>query len=131
MIIQLANIISGFILAAPKIAEFGGKNQIEKLQSSLLPYQKTIGIIELALGLFALIERVGIFHIGNLGSSYPQAIPAILAGLILSEPVFHNSPKVTEIIGKLKPHGVWIGLWTIAAGIISIFFGCIFCFFYF
>ncbi len=129
MIIQLANIISGFILALPKIAEIGGRERFALVRTKILPYQKMIGVIELLLGVIALIERIGLlpFYIPDLGSSYPQAIPAILAGLLLASTYFENKPSLANFINQLKPFAIWIGLFTLLAGIVSIFFGCPFC----
>jgi hypothetical protein len=132
MVLQTANIISGFLLAAPTLAGFGAKEQVEKMHNVLLPFQSTIGIIELVLGILALIERMGIvwLHIPNFGSSYPQAIPAILVGLLLSAKFFESVPSVKEQIAKLAPYGGWIGIAAFASGLNSLLFGCWLCVYY-
>ncbi len=129
MIIQVANIVSGFALAAPKLAEFGGKEHIEKAHGGMLPYLKTIGIVELILGILALLDRMGIFnmHVMNFGSSYPQAIPGVLMGLVLASSVFTQYEGVANLIKKIEPHKVTLGLVGIAVGLGSILFGCILC----
>ena len=129
MIIQLTNIATGFILAAPKLQEYGGKKQIETIINKLSPYLNTLGIVELVIGIVALIERMGIvyFHIPDFGSSYPQALPAIAIGLIMSANYFKKYPSATNFITSLKAYSVWIGLTGILVGLGSILFGCVLC----
>lgn len=127
MIIQSANIVSGFILATPKLREFGAKEFVDKLSDTLRPYQNTIGLTVLALGVLGLIARLGILSMGipMFGASFPQSIPAILIGLIMSESHFVKYPAIHQHIVKLVPHKVSIGLLGMAVGIGSILFGCI------
>ena len=129
MIIQIFNIISGFILAAPKLKEFGAKEHIETAERKLSPFAGTIGIIELILGLLALIERMGLayFPIPQFGSSYPQALPAIAIGLILAASTFEKYSAVTNFIATLKEYAVWIGIMGILVGLGSLLFGCVLC----
>jgi hypothetical protein len=129
MIIQIANIVSGFALAAPKLAEFGGKEAIEKVHGAMMPHMKTIGVIELILGLVALIDRMGILTIPimNLGSSYPQALPAILIGLVLGGGAFLKNEALSSFVTKLEPYRMHLGIIGIAVGLGSILFGCILC----
>ena len=132
MVIQLSNIVAGFILAAPKLkalAGAGAKEHVEAAQAKLSGFQGTIGIIELVVGVIALIERLGItyFHIPSFGSSFPQAFTAIAIGLILSANLFEKNPTMHDVITKLKAHSEWIGVAGIAVGLGSILFGCFLC----
>lgn len=125
MIIQIANIVSGFLLAAPKLKEWGAKQQVEKAQSKLVVYSSTIGIIELVIGVIALLDRMGIiFYVPSLGASYPQAIPAILIGLILSARRFEKHPSWKNFIVKISGYQIWLGLIGILVGLWSLLFGC-------
>lgn len=126
---QVANIVSGFALAAPKLAEIGGKEHIERAQSAMKPYLGTIGIVELVLGIVGLIDRMGIVYIPlmNFGSSYPQALPAILMGLLLGGSTLMNMDALKRFVAILEPHRITLGLIGIAVGLGSILFGCVLC----
>ena len=133
MIIQVANIVSGFALAAPKLGESIGREHIEKAHRGLAPYLTTIGRIELVLGLIALIDRMGLVSLPflNLGSSYPQAIPAILMGLVLAGPTWMRIPTLARIVTSLEPHRAILGYIGIAVGLGSLLFGCVLCSFWY
>ena len=132
MILQLANIISGFILAAPLLATWGGRAFIDKALHALAPLTSAIGVVELVLGIIGLLERAGLlrFYIPHLGASYPQTIPAILVGLILCAPYFIKTSGINAIIEKMKPYREWIGVMAIVSGLNSILFGCWLCMYY-
>lgn len=129
MVIQTTNIIAGFLLAAPKLKQFGAKEQVEAMHGKLLAFSGVIGVAELVLGVLALIERMGLayFPIPSFGSSYPQALPAIAIGLILSAHLFEKYPEIREVIGKLKVYEVSLGILGIAVGLGSLLFGCVLC----
>lgn len=121
MIIQVSNIVSGFVLASPKLKELGGKETIEKAESSLNKFRGTIGLIALVLGITALLERMQFeMPIGLLGSSYPQAIIAIVIGLILSARLFAGYPAIQSIIKQLSGYAEWIGIAGIVVGLYSL-----------
>ena len=129
MIIQIANIVSGTLLATPKIAEWGQKDAAQKIEQTLAPYALWIGGAELILGLLALVERMGIIHvpIPEFGASYPQAIPAILVGLILCAGYLKQFKVLDDLIGKLQPYKEWLGVVAFIAELNSILFGCWLC----
>jgi hypothetical protein len=129
MVIQTTNIIAGFLLAAPKLKQFGGGEHVEVIHGKLLAFSGTIGVIELVLGVLALIERMGLayFPIPMFGSSYPQALPAIAIGLILSAHLFEKYPAMRDFITKLKVYEVALGIMGIAVGLGSLLFGCVLC----
>jgi hypothetical protein len=129
MVIQTTNIIAGFLLAAPKLKQFGAGEHVEAMHGKLLAFSGTIGVIELVLGILALVERMGLayFPIPMFGSSYPQAFPAIAIGLILSAHLFEKYPAIHDFIAKLKVYEVSLGILGIAIGLGSILFGCILC----
>jgi hypothetical protein len=122
MIIQLSNVVSGFILAAPKLKTLAAKEHVEQAESKLNEFRGTIGLIELVIGVVALLQRMGIvyFYFPLLGSSYPQALIAIAIGLILSANFFEKWPSVHEQIDKLENYGEWIGVLGIAVGLLSL-----------
>ena len=126
MIIQIANIGAGFILAAPKVKQYVGKNEIEKFEKVIAPYLNHVGLIELAIGTLALLTRFGItnFHISDFGASFPQAIPAMLMGALIAVGFFDKYPKPQEYIAKLEKYHVELGFLGIAVGVGSLLFGC-------
>lgn len=126
MIIQIANIGAGFILAAPKVKEYVGRNEIEKFERLIAPYRNRVGLIELGIGVVALMYRLGItnFHISDFGASFPQAIPAILMGAVIATGYFDKYPKAKEYINKLDKYHVELGFLGIAVGVGSLLFGC-------
>jgi len=110
MIIQIINIASGVAIVAQKQLAISPANQ------------KTIGLIELVVGVAALISRIGSpMLITVLGASYPQAIAAILMGLLLAQSFFEPYPQIRSLIASLKPYGMWIGAAGIIVGLASIF----------
>ncbi len=129
MIMQLANITAGAILAAPKVAEWGAKDAAGKFVHVLAPYAQIIGAIELGCGILALLERMGFIWlpIQSFGASYPQAIPAILVGLILAAGYMSNIASLKQLIEKIQPYKAWIGIAAFASGLNSILFGCWMC----
>lgn len=129
MIPQLVNIIAGFILGSPKLKEWGGKGFFEKIEKLLHPYTTPIGWATLIVGVLALLDRLDITIISRslIDGSFPQAIPLILIGLILLKNFFKKYSKANEIIIKIEPYQIWIGLWGILAGLVSILFGCPVC----
>ncbi len=122
MIIQITNVAAGFVLAAPKLKTFGAKEQIENLEQKLTTFRGTIGVVELVLGVIAFLERFGILwlDIPFFGASYPQALVAVVMGLILSANLFEKYPVFHEKIKILKENAEWIGLAGIAVGLFSI-----------
>jgi hypothetical protein len=123
MIIQITNIVSGFVLSAPKLKELvGGKGaeHIVAAETKLNAFRGTIGIIELVLGAVALIERLGIFYGSGIGSSFPQAFAALACGALLAPHLFEKYPKIQAHVEKMKPYAVWIGLGALAIGLGSI-----------
>jgi hypothetical protein len=128
MIIQITNITAGFLLSAPKLKELiGGKGaeHIVVAETKLNAFRGTIGVIELVLGVVALIDRLGILHIGNLGASFPQALAALACGALLAPHLFEKYPAVQEQVKKMEPYTVWIGLVALFIGLGSILFGCV------
>lgn len=123
MIIQTANIISGFLLAAPELKKLGASEQIGKAETFLSSWSKPIGVIELILGVIALVERVTyatIVPFYYYGSSYPQAIIAILMGLLLASHLFEKNQFVREKIVMLRPYSAVVGIIGILIGLFSI-----------
>ena len=123
---QLVNIVAGFILGAPKLKEWGGKEFFEKLENFLKPYQTWIGWATLIVGVLTLLERLGSTSL-YYGASFSQAVPAILIGLLLLSGFFEKYPALHSFIKKLEPYKIWIGLWGIAAGLVSMLVGCVVC----
>jgi len=133
MVLQTANIVGGFLLSASTLKTFGAKEHIEKGEHFLTPFRSTIGIVILGLGLVGLIQRLGLIYINipffGLGASYPQAVPAIAMGLLLASHLFEKFPALHSRIQKMRPYEGWIGICAILSGLVSIFYGCVFCYF--
>jgi hypothetical protein len=128
MILQTANIVSGFLLATPKLKSYEGvRENVEKISAKLEPQRVKIGFLTLTLGIIGLFTRIGLIypHIPMFGASFPQALPAIAVGLLLSESFFKKYPQIDAFIAKLKPHQVSIGIVGMASGTGSLLFGCV------
>ncbi len=128
MLIQLVNILSGFLLASPKLKTWAGKHvaHVEKAESKLTTFRESIGILALIVGVVALLERLGIiFGMFLFGASFPQAIPAILSGLLLAPRVARKFSVIADFTAKLEPYAQWIGVLGIAVGLGSLLFGCV------
>ncbi len=126
MITQIVNIGGGVLLSSSLIKEKLNNQNVNNFFTNLTLHEAKIGIVVLVLGLLALIERLGIVYFGlPLGSSYPQAIPAILMGLILGEPLLSRYAVLKSIITSLVPHRTLIGILGVLCGLGSLLFGCI------
>ncbi len=128
MILQTANIVSGFVLSSSKIKEHEKvRTHVERVENLFLPHRETIGIVVLVLGVVGLLARLGLSFLwfSILGVSYPQAIPAILIGLVLSESRFRKYPAFHKFIVLLTQHQVAIGFVGMASGLGSLLFGCV------
>jgi hypothetical protein len=126
MIIQVANIGAGFILAAPKFKQYVGRREIERFERVIAPYLNQVGLVELGVGVVALLTRLGIsnFHINYFGASFPQAIPAIVMGAVIATRYFSQYPKIGTYIKLVEKYRIELGFLGIAAGLVSIFYGC-------
>ncbi len=126
MIIQLANILGGVLIAAPFISRTFAHRSVDDILKRFSLYEAEIGIGVLVIGILALIERLGIFFFGiHLGSSFPQALPAIAIGIVLGYPLMKQLDILTSLYTALERHKTIIGLIGIAAGLGSLVFGCI------
>lgn len=126
MVLQVLNIVMGFIAALPGLRERKWfKSDLEKKTDSWKGY---LGLAGLVLGVLGLLVRMDILppFSYRLGASYPQTIPAIILGLLLAAPILNKHKFIRNIIDKLEPHAFWLGIIGIAVGLGSILFGCIF-----
>jgi hypothetical protein len=69
-------------------------------------------------------ERIVYFGI-RLGSSFPQALPAIAVGLVLGYPLLKQFGFLDGLVGMLSRYKTAIGFIAIACGLGSLLFGCI------
>ena len=125
MILPIANIISGFVLGAPKLKEWFAKKDIENAEASLNKFRGKIGVIILVLGVVGLIKRMSLFGImydwsWHYGSSYPQALIAIVMGLILCANFFTKWPSLHSRIVEMNKYSEWLGILGILIGIGSL-----------
>lgn len=122
MIIQFGNIVSGFILAAPKLKEMGAKGQIEQVEAKLNPVRGVIGLIVLIAAVVSFLQSIGLVYLNYylFGAGPLQALVGLLIGLILCATWFEKFPKVHEFILKLKAYEIWIGMVGIVIGIIGL-----------
>jgi|GEM_PF-1867704 len=126
MILQGVNIISGILLAAPKLKEWGMGPVLVHVEPTLTRYRNGIGVASLVLGALGLIERVGVVDlpIPMFGASYPQALPAVALGLLLADKLRIKYPALASAALPLAPHALWIGLLGVTVGLGSLLLGC-------
>ncbi len=126
MIMQIVNIASGVVGASSLIQSKITHSEVDGAFEKVRPYEVWIGVGTFGFGLVALIERLGIIYFGlPLGSSYPQALSALLLGLVLGAPYFERVAFLKKISTTLMPYRQWLGLIAIAVGLGSLLFGCI------
>lgn len=124
MVLQLANIIGGALLSSTFIKEKVKSPQLDALFAKAAPYEAGVGVVVFVLGVVGLIQRFGVFYVFS-GASFPQAIPAILVGLLLGVPFLGHYAFLKKATDALTPYATWIGLLGILCGLGSLLFGCI------
>lgn len=123
---QLINIGSGVVASSSLIKSTVKNKEVGEALDSTRQYEAWIGIVMLVFGLMALVERLGIVYFGlSLGSSFPQALPAIMTGLVLGAPMLEKYAFLKPAIAFLTPYRPWLGLLAIACGLGSLLFGCV------
>ena len=125
MILPIANIISGFVLAAPKLKEWFGEKHIERAHGALNKWRTLIGVIILVLGIVGLLKRASLAGLRyewswHYGSSYPQAIIAIIMGVLLCASLFSKWPTFHSKIVEINKYSEWIGILGILVGASSV-----------
>lgn len=106
MVIQTANIISGFLLAAPHLKKVlkneSVVNNISSAEKTLDQWKTFIGIAEIILGTISLVQSIrysiifpSFYYYG--ASGYAQAIIAIIMGLLLASHLFDNVSFLKKI----------------------------------
>ena len=125
MILPIANIISGFVLAAPKLKEWFAKKDIENAETTLNKFRGHIGVAILILGIVGLIKRMSLFGIlyewsWHYGSSFPQGLIAIVIGLLLCSNFSTKWPTLHSKIVEMNKYSEWLGILGILIGIGSI-----------
>lgn len=124
MIFQLTNILGGALVHSSYIKRTIQQAPVQNILNRLEIHQPRIGLVILLLGVIALLERISIINVGISGSSFPQALPAILIGLTLSAPSIKH-PLFQRISAALAPYRSLIGIVGIACGLGSLLFGCV------
>jgi hypothetical protein len=126
MLLQIANIAGGVILSSSLIQEKVKNQNTEKFFAQAHSYEVPIGIVLVLLGCIGLVERLGILYFGiNLGSSFPQALPAILSGLLLAQSYFRRFPQLEPVLNLLRMHKNILGIVAILCGAGSLLIGCV------
>lgn len=129
MILQFLNIAAGFILAVPEFKNHFStqKELFERISIYTASWKETFGLVTLAFGVIGLLVRLNLLpaFIPELGSSFPQAIPAILIGTVLALPKLERFPTLATHVRKLLPYTFPLGLLGVAVGIGSLLFGCV------
>ena len=126
MLLQIVNIITGALLAAPKLKSLGGGSAIDKFESFFATFRAEVGIAEFVLGIVTLLMRMDIlpFYIGDIGVSYPQAFSLIAIGLLLGATFLSRYTFLSSTIKCLERYRTLIGVLGIAVGLGSLLFGC-------
>ncbi len=108
MLSALVAVVAGLLLLADSLGRFSG---IDALIRALKPYETTIGVVTLILGIFSIFSPLGIVM--------------ILAGLLLGANALTTVPRVGDELGgasrALAPFGVLIGGAVLVLGILAIF----------
>ncbi len=121
MVIQVVNIVGGFVLAAPKLKEWTSKEHVEGAEQKLTKFRGVIGFIALILGILALLGNFGLYFMPYMFWAMPlQSVAAIAIGLILSANFFAKWPKVSGFVSSLERNGEWIGVAGIVIGILGL-----------
>ena len=114
MILPIANIIASFVLVAPKLKEWFGKEHIENAEGKLEKFRAPIGVIVLLLGVVGLMKRMSFIFMyewsWHYGSSYPQGMVAILMGLLLCANLFSRWPTLHSKIVAMNQYSEWFGI---------------------
>ncbi len=127
MLLQLLNIAMGFVATLPGLQKRGLVQGQRELEEKIAPYVPALGLVGLTVGIIGFLIRVDLLpiFIAPLGASYPQAIPAILLGLLLAAPHFQKYDILGKASDTIKPYTFEIGIIGIASGLGSLLFGCI------
>jgi hypothetical protein len=127
MILQIINILAGFLLALPGLKERGAQEWLTTIEAKSAPWKDTLGLLTLVVGIIGLLDRIHLipWFIPELGSSFPQAIPAILTGALLALPKLERYPVIAAQIKRFTPHVFPLGLLGVAVGLGSLLFGCV------
>lgn len=125
MLLQLLNIAMGLVAALPGLRERGLIK--EDFEEKTAPWRAGLGMAGLVSGLLGLLIRAGLLPLplSFLGESYPQAIPAILLGLLLAAPHLAGQALLKKASEGLQPYAFWLGVLGIACGLGSLLFGCV------
>ncbi|MEK9173922.1 MAG: MotA/TolQ/ExbB proton channel family protein [Patescibacteria group bacterium] len=127
MLLQLLNILMGVVVALPGLQKRGLIQAQTEFEGKISSYVPTLGLIGLVAGVIGFLIRIDLLpiFISSLGASYPQAIPAILLGLLLAAPHFQKYQLLKQVSDKIRPYAFEIGIIGIACGLGSLLFGCI------
>ena len=88
MLIEIGNIVGGFIAGADGIRKLGvAEEAVARGQAQLAPYRNTIARLLFAVAILNLVDR-WIFEIPLFNGSFPQSIVALALGLILDQSIF-------------------------------------------
>lgn len=133
MILPIANIVSGFVLSAPKLKQWFSKGNsnvegdIAKAEGALEQFRTPLGVIVLVLGVLGLLQSLRVFGMMQYGFGFGygsgyllQAIIAILMGLILSAHFFARWPAFHARIMQIEKYGDWIGILGMIIGVGSL-----------
>lgn len=123
MVIQLVNVVGGFVLAAPKIKQWVSKEHVEGAEQKLAKFRGTIGLVALVLGALSLLGNIAShsYFLPSLFWAQPlQSIAALAIGLILSANFFIKWPKVSNFISTLERNGEWVGVAGVVVGILGL-----------
>lgn len=127
MLLQLLNIVMGLLAALPGLQKRGWMQSQTEFEGKISPFVPMIGLVGLVIGVIGLLVRAGLLpiFIYSSGASYPQAIPAILLGILLATPYLQKYDFLKKASAKIQPYAFEIGIIGIACGLGSLLFGCI------
>ncbi len=120
----LANLLAGFVLAAPGIERFGlAVEHVRRASAKINSRRNTVGLVILVIGCVGLLNRLGIIHMQAIlgGGGFPQSFMLIGQGLLIAREKFDHVPLLRDFTRKLEPYNEYIGTAGILFGIHAIF----------
>ena len=118
MIIQIANLVSGFVLSGSLLGEIKGlRETVVRAERMLSPYKRLLGVVEFTLGVLQLLDRADVIFVSFLTGGFPQALLAVALGILLAGSLLDRIPGIRLLHKLLLPYGQAIGVLGMLVGL--------------